>query len=159
MPDKKRSAKLSVEQKVKVLSLIAYGYGSQRIVDYLEDNYGVMVSRQNIQSNYINNAHYKGRIERIRRIIDNNAAQHPLASKAVRLNILLEAINMTLAMKKNISCIADLIAAARKEFEENEKEAQDFEQYYINFVKKYNENNKVQLTRTEHTALDKFMAK
>ena len=131
----KNSAKLSAKQKVKVLSLIAGGWTSVRIVEYLKEEYDIVVSRPNIHTNYIKNPKYRGRIRRIRNIIEKNLAAHPLSSKTNRLNLLLEAANEAMTWrldkivydkngnelsrieKRNMGIIPKIVEEARKEVE------------------------------------------
>lgn len=175
--------KLTVSEQMKVLALIAGGYNASRIVDYLKDHCDKEVSRQNIQENYINNKEYAGRIKSIRNIIDKNLAAHPLASKTIRLNYLLEGLNEATTWrldklyhdkesgeildkieKKNIGVIPHLIREARTEIEgEDSKDGSSIEEILIELIRKADQEltdvKGFRIIRKEHRILDRYLSR
>ena len=175
--------KLSVEQINEVLMLVARGYGSMRIMQHLQDKYGITMNRVGIWKNYINNKKYQERITAIRNKIDEEVARHPLASKANRLEILLEAIEEAMTWrnsdikydkdgkeihrieKRQISVISRLVEQARKEIEGDDDKGVDLKISIVNVIKQANKNGKLEGSgelrdnRTGTSRLDKFMAK
>lgn len=179
--------KLTAKHKLKVLSLIAQGYSSARIVEYLEDNYDVKVSKANINHHYLNGRKYQNRINRIRQIIDKGLAAHPLASKVNRLNIILEALNEALKWnvdklyfdhdtgellgrvdKKILGVIAALIREAREELgpvADSDPKKATMESLMVELIKKSNGNGNgdgreiITITKTRRDILDKFLAR
>jgi hypothetical protein len=57
------------------------------------------MQRSNIYNNYIKNPKWQEEILRLRKIADEKIMEHPLHSKVVRLNIILEAINEAFASR------------------------------------------------------------
>ncbi len=183
MPDELRKAKLTADQKIKVLQLIAEGRGATRICEYLEENYGVEVSEENITQNYIHNKRYRDRIARIRKIIDARLASHPLASKVNRLNYLKEALEEALTyhtdklyfdkfgdevgkiMVKRVGVVPALIKEAREEFEgmKGGENTAGLAVMLIELIKKADGGLKgvdgIRITRSEYSTLNRFMAK
>ena len=127
--------KLSDEQKMFVCAGLAQGHSPERVVQDISDEYGIVVSRNNIRENYQNSSKWKGKIEKLRELYDKEILKHPLACKINRLNWLLQAINeafiwrvdkiffdkesgsMSKIMKRNIGVVAGLIREARCEVE------------------------------------------
>jgi len=127
--------KLSDKQQVFVCICLACGHSPERVAQDLKDEYGIVISRNNIRQNYQNSAKWKTKIEKMAEAFNREILKHPLASKVNRLNWLQEALNEALTwrvekiyfgkdgneigriMRKNISVVASLIREARAEVE------------------------------------------
>jgi hypothetical protein len=181
MPDEKRKAKLTIKQRSKVLSWLAVGFNPYEVKDMLYDKYGVVVSRENIQNNYLNNPLYKTRLERYRRIFEQRVSDIPCAQKRGRLEIIQRTIAEALTwrtdklyfskdtdeqigkvMKRNIGVIPALIAEARTEVGGEQKDADNnFELYFIELIKKVakkEEIDGIRIARVERPNLKKYLS-
>jgi len=183
MPDELRKAKLTANQQIKVLKLIAEGRGPTRICEYLKQYHDIDISEQAISQGYMHNPRYKDRIARIRTVIDKRLASHPLASKVNRLNYIQEALEEALTYHpdklyfdkfgnevgkievKRLGVVPALIKEAREEFEGSKggESTAGLAVMLIELIKKADGGLKgvdgIRITRTEYPTLNRFMAK
>ncbi len=182
MPDAKRKAKLTAKQRTKVLALAAGGWNARMIADYFEEEHDIKLGIRGIHRNYLSNPRYKGRIRNISRIMEKNWAQHPLAQKSVRLDIIMTALKEALTWrtdkvyfdkwgeeigkidKRMIGVISNLIDQARRETEGDKDKGDTVEEVLIQLIRKSDKEpmeniDGFRIARKEHKTLDRFMAK
>jgi len=174
--------KLSAEQQREVCGLIAAGYGALRITQHFEEHYGISLNPTTLHVNYIRKKRWQPLINKLRAKMDANLANHCLASKTNRLDIIKEAIDECLTWrldkiyydangkelsrieKRNVTSIARLVEQARKEVDGDQSEGANLEVNMYNIIKDANKTpegvmNGISVTRKGDPILDKFLEK
>jgi hypothetical protein len=82
MPDKERKGKLNEIQKEFILRCLACGFGYQETVDFVKDEFGISITRQNVKY-YADN--YPQRIKDLHEELSENIEQIPFANKMTRV--------------------------------------------------------------------------
>ncbi len=121
--------KLSSPQKHQVCEMLAKGFTPALVSQMMKEDHGVEISVNGIYNNYLKSPRWNPVIMRLRRQMESDIANHPMASKTVRLNYLQEATKEALKERvvkvsehgiikaKQPSIVASLIKEARAEVE------------------------------------------
>jgi len=127
--------KLSSEQQTFVCACLASGHSPELVVQELQEEFDIEVTRQNIRSNYQKHPKWEKVIAKMAEEFQKEILKHPLAIKVNRLNWLLQGLNEATTwrhdkfyfdkegvqvgkvVKKNIGVIAQLVREARAETE------------------------------------------
>lgn len=88
--------KLVPEKQMLVCELLAKGYTPSLVCKMLLDEHKIKVSLSSIYDNYLKSPRWQKVIRNYRRQMDLDIVNHPMASKAVRLNYLQEGLQEAL---------------------------------------------------------------
>ncbi len=100
--------KISPQNKEEICRMLATGLSTTVVAQEMQRRFGIYITRQTIHETYVKGPKNKRMIDRLRKELDSQLADHPAKSQRIRLDLIMIALNKSLE-NNNLKNFASLM--------------------------------------------------